>query len=310
MRQNNPRHKPRHGRVSHPAAACSFTSLAAILALAACEPSNVYEGSDDTDDFLTSDNPEEKRNETFHGRAGNDTILAGAGNDTLNGDEGDDTLYGESGDDSLHGGTQNDRLSAGSGNDVLHGDEGDDYLTGGSGNDTMNGGSGNDTFFADSGNDAISGGSGYNRLLLPFSESAYFDGFAAGANTLTLSDGEQIIADANGHFAGTLTVGATSIVFSGISEFEFQADSPVWSESHSREEELPSTVAVQDEAAADGEEATDEDEDAEQSEEAPVELTPMPHAEGEEDADEADEYDVSEGDLLAETAMPIDEWLG
>lgn len=62
-----------------------------------------------------------KKDDNFHGKAGNDTISGANGDDRLYGDKGDDGIYGQNDNDKLFGEAGRDILDGGTGNDQLKG---------------------------------------------------------------------------------------------------------------------------------------------------------------------------------------------
>ncbi len=164
------------------------------------------------------------------GDAGNDMLDGSYQNDTLSGGEGNDTLDGGGGNDSLDGGVGNDILDGAGGNDKLAGGEGNDLLDGGDGNDTLNGGAGNDTLYGGDDADKLTGGAGSDLFCISAADAGkdtitdfkigedklvigdVMDGVGdnlqdlidAGiqalskGSTLTISDGDQVIATLTG----------------------------------------------------------------------------------------------------------------
>lgn len=119
--------------------------------------------------------------------AGNnsDNVLTGNGGyNRLNAGRGNDVIYGMGGEDTLNGGEGHDRLYGGEGKDLLNGDEGDDQLYGEAGNDRLNGGAGHDLLDGGEGDDALNGGSG---------NDVYLFGKGYGRDTITDSDGFNIV---------------------------------------------------------------------------------------------------------------------
>ena len=107
------------------------------------QPASLAYGLTDDDVILAGDS-----DDIVDAGLGNDIVYAGSGSDVIDGNVGDDTLYGESGDDTLCGGDGADTLIGGDGADMLDGGDGDDRLIMGAG-DTTFGGAGDDVFTVD-----------------------------------------------------------------------------------------------------------------------------------------------------------------
>ncbi|HVQ09729.1 MAG TPA: calcium-binding protein, partial [Allosphingosinicella sp.] len=136
---------------------------------------------------------------TVYGLAGDDTILMGAGNNNVDGGYGADHVEGGAGNDGLTGGGGDDWLDGGADNDSLTGGDGNDRLFGGDGDDSLSGGVGADIVAISGGGAtiAVDGGADGDTITL---------GAFAGAATLTLGTGQDMIAFSNYVPGGALVV--------------------------------------------------------------------------------------------------------
>ncbi|SDN44951.1 Ca2+-binding protein, RTX toxin-related [Lutimaribacter pacificus] len=184
---------------------------------------DVIDGADGLDDIIEAGN-------------GNDTVNAGLGDDTVDGGSGNDELSGNAGNDILAGNEGNDTLSGGDGNDSLLGGDGSDELSGDLGADTLDGGAGDDDLVLGTG-DVAYGGTGDDAFYL------YDDQGTGGTATVVGGEGGEDFTDPTnggdgdvlelgwngddpvtddltvtftGDEAGTVTGGATDVIFSEI----------------------------------------------------------------------------------------------
>ncbi|HKU63746.1 MAG TPA: cadherin domain-containing protein [Rhizomicrobium sp.] len=158
----------------------TLTGRAGEDVLVGGDGNDILDGGDGDDNISGGDG-----NDQLTGGNDKDLLSGDAGDDTLNAGSGDDILSGGDGTDTLNAGDGNDQLGGGAGNDTLNGDNGDDALSGGDGNDALYGGAGNDILSGDAGDDIVQGGLG---------DDSYVFSRSAGSDTLTDTDGKNIIA--------------------------------------------------------------------------------------------------------------------
>jgi Ca2+-binding RTX toxin-like protein len=186
-------------------------------------------------------------NDRLFGGSNEDTLLGGDGNDQLAGGAGGDSLNGGAGtldfatyDDSNHGDlvinladtaqntgaaagdsyTEIEGVIGGSGSDTITGDNGGNTIDGQAGNDSISGGNGNDTLTGGGGRDTINGGEGDDRIIntLASTGTSTYDG-GAGNDTLEVQNipfNSAVVIDLQ---AGTLVVGAVSVVWTGFENY-------------------------------------------------------------------------------------------